>query len=268
MDIEHLSKSQIVLLTLLVSFITSIATGIVTVSLMDQAPPAIAQTVNRVIERTVEKVSSSGQAAAVVTQQKTVVVKESDLVAQAVEHATPSLVRIYSGVSADSLFLGFAVVLDKAGMLAGDAYAIDAGDAFVELSDGTRVRAFVQSRDAGSGVVYFRTATTTVDDKSVSWSPITLSTSHAVLGESVVALSGRTIARIADGIITALVPGKNGTPQIIDTNVALESIVSGSPLIDTDGSLVGISTGVSRASSPTGFVNAAALMSGGSGDSH
>ena len=51
MDMEELSKSQIILLTLLVSFVTSIATGIVTVSLMNQAPPAIAQTVNRIIER-------------------------------------------------------------------------------------------------------------------------------------------------------------------------------------------------------------------------
>ena len=34
MNMEELSKSQIVLLTLLVSFVTSIATGIVTVSLM------------------------------------------------------------------------------------------------------------------------------------------------------------------------------------------------------------------------------------------
>jgi hypothetical protein len=44
MDIEELSKSQLIMLALLLSFVTSMATGIVTFSLMDQAPPAIAQT--------------------------------------------------------------------------------------------------------------------------------------------------------------------------------------------------------------------------------
>ena len=90
MDLEELSKSQIILLTLLVSFVTSIATGIVTVSLMDQAPPAIAQTVNRIVERTVEKVVSlPSQTAAAVTTEKTVVIKESDLISDAVAKMTP-----------------------------------------------------------------------------------------------------------------------------------------------------------------------------------
>ena len=81
MELEKLNKSQIVLLTLLVSFMTSIATGIVTVSLMQQAPPEITETVSRVVEHTVEKVVP-GQTAAVAVPQtiKTVVVKESDLI--------------------------------------------------------------------------------------------------------------------------------------------------------------------------------------------
>ena len=98
MDIEHLSKSQIVLLTLLISFVTSIATGIVTVSLMAQAPPAIAQTVNRIVEQTVQQVVPANQSASagktVVTEQKTVVVKESDMISQAVARVSPSLVRM------------------------------------------------------------------------------------------------------------------------------------------------------------------------------
>src|SRR5216683_1812644 len=97
MDIEKLTKSQIVLLTLLISFMTSIATGIVTVSLMQQAPPAITETVNRVVEHTVEKVVQ-GQVASVAVPQpsKTVVVKESDLIPQAVTTVSASIVRIFS----------------------------------------------------------------------------------------------------------------------------------------------------------------------------
>src|ERR1700689_4033409 len=100
MDMEKLNKSQIVLLGILVSFVTSIATGIVTVSLMQQAPPSVAETVNRVIEQTIETVASSTSqaqpAASVVTQQKTVVVDDSNLIAQAVKQVSPSVVRIYA----------------------------------------------------------------------------------------------------------------------------------------------------------------------------
>lgn len=260
MDIEHLSKSQIVLLTLLVSFVTSIATGIVTVSLMDQAPPAISQTVNRVIERTVEKVSTAGQAAAVVTQQKTVVVKESDLIAQAVDRVNPSIVRIYTPSRESPAFLSLGVVLDGEGVIASDISAVgSSGDAIVQRSDGSSVRASIFARNASAGIVYLRSATTTVDGKDAHWSAVAISAQHPVLGETVVALSGRTISRIADGIITALIPGGKETPQIIDTGIASDSIMPGSPLVDSDGSLLGVSTGVSRASSASGFIIAEAL---------
>ncbi len=56
MAVEDLNKNQIILLTLLVSFVTSIATGIVTVTLIDQAPAPVAQTINQIVERTIERV--------------------------------------------------------------------------------------------------------------------------------------------------------------------------------------------------------------------
>lgn len=58
MDIKELDKKQLILLTLLITFVVSIATGIVTVSLMQKAPKNVPQIVNNVIQRTIEKVST------------------------------------------------------------------------------------------------------------------------------------------------------------------------------------------------------------------
>ena len=256
MDIEQLSKSQIVLLTLLVSFVTSIATGIVTVSLMDQAPPVIAQTVNRVIERTVESVTpaAKGQAAtSVITQEKTVVVKESDLISQAVQRASASIVRIYSSNVESSSFLGLGVVLDSSGTVVTDSKAIDAGDVSLAMSDGTRVRAFITKRDEVNSLAFMQPATSSTS--TITWTPVTVASDHAVLGGTVVAISGKSVARIAPGVIIAM-------PQtmVIDTKVPEDSILSGSPLINTDGNLIGISTSAARNSSASAFLSASVLI--------
>jgi putative serine protease PepD len=261
MDMEELSKGQIVLLTLLVSFVTSIATGIVTVSLMDQAPPAISQTVNRIIERTVEKVvPNEGQSAAVVTTEKTVVVKESDLIVEAVDAMTPSLVRVYASTSISQTFLGLGVVLDEKGTIATDASAIgDVRAVTVTRSDGASVRATVVSSNPGTGIALLAAEATTDGGDALSWKPATISVGAPVLGQAVVALSGRSISRIADGLVVALIPAESGN-SIIDTNISVESISSGSPLVSTDGSLVGVSTSASRASSQKGFIPASVLV--------
>ncbi|MBP6931239.1 MAG: hypothetical protein KBD48_03360 [Candidatus Pacebacteria bacterium] len=58
MDIKELNKTQLILLTLLITFVVSIATGIVTVTLMNQMPKSATQTINNVIQRTIEKVTT------------------------------------------------------------------------------------------------------------------------------------------------------------------------------------------------------------------
>lgn len=65
---EELTKSQLILLALLVSFVTSIATGIVTVTLMDQAPAGVTQTINRVVERTIERAVPSATTTEVIVE--------------------------------------------------------------------------------------------------------------------------------------------------------------------------------------------------------
>ena len=56
MDIQDLNKSQLILLAILISFVTSIATGISTVTLMQQAPSSVTVPINRIVKQTIEKV--------------------------------------------------------------------------------------------------------------------------------------------------------------------------------------------------------------------
>src|SRR3954465_6372606 len=112
MNMEELTKSQIVLLTLLVSFVTSIATGIVTISLLDQAPPEITQSVSRIIRETVESAVPAviTQSAGVATdkQKDPPPVTTPDL-PQVIATAQRSVVKLYGGTADAPVFLGVGV---------------------------------------------------------------------------------------------------------------------------------------------------------------
>jgi S1-C subfamily serine protease len=259
MDIEELSKSQIVLLVLLISFVTSMATGIVTVSLMNQAPTSVAQTVNRVIQQTIKEVSAPQEAAAVAvsTPAKTVVLKESDEIAAAVQSSSPSIVRLYS--EDGTTFLGLGAVLDVYGTIVTDAAAIgSASAASIIRADGTSVSGTVSTRDSTNGIALLSIATSTTATSTPAWTPITLS-ALPQLGETVVLIAGESNTSVEDGIISSLVPAQSGTPTLVKTNISGDNVLYGSPLIDTNGDLVGLSTSASRALSGSSYLPVAAI---------
>lgn len=264
MDIEQLNKSQIVLLTLLVSFVTSIATGIVTVSLMQQAPPAITQTVNRVVERTVEKVVPGQEAtvAAPITKTETVIIKESDTIARAVTAVTPSIVRAYSMSAEAPVFLSLGAVVSGTGIVAVDASALgERPEAMIEVGSGIRVRGSVIARSAESGLAFLSTATTTEDGKPVpAWKPLARATKIPVLGETVVALSGKTALRVAQGILASTESAGAENPfQLLETDIAESAAMPGMILINTDGGAIGVSTGISRTQGSGVFISGESL---------
>lgn len=53
---DKLNNSQLILLAILLSFVVSIATGITTVTLMEQAPDSVTVPVTRVVRETVERI--------------------------------------------------------------------------------------------------------------------------------------------------------------------------------------------------------------------
>lgn len=90
---DHLTKTQVVLLVLMVSFVTSLVTGIVTVTLVNQAPPPITQTLSNVIEKTIEKVVPVQNQTASVQQPSNPATQE-DLIVGVVKNVSSAVVSV------------------------------------------------------------------------------------------------------------------------------------------------------------------------------
>ncbi|TAK57616.1 serine protease [Patescibacteria group bacterium] len=255
---EDLTKQQVVLLTLLVSIITSIATGIVTVSLMDQAPTGATHVINRVIEKTVEKVIPAQQGAAVITKE-TVVVKTEDQAVAVVENITPSLVKIFSKTepTAKETFIGMGLVISRDGVIATDSAFVSAtgGEYTVVTSSGTRhlVSSVQIEKDvplarlvaSSTPLISADSATSTRSVKSVVWKPAVLAGNESLkLGQSVIALSGEENLSVSLGNIRVLQTKENvdGVKEIISIQVSADSYdeVTGGPLLNLSGEVVGL----------------------------
>lgn len=131
MDIKDLNKSQLILLAILLSFITSIATGITTVTLMQQAPVSFVAPINRVIKQTVENIVPATTNNTV----QTVVVKEEDLVVDAIaknKSAVFSLVKEFNGEDGQptEVSVGQAFVINTDGVMVADAVWVQNKDTY------------------------------------------------------------------------------------------------------------------------------------------
>lgn len=268
---EALTKQQIVLVTLLVSFVTSIATGIVTVALMEQAPPGVTQTINRVVERTVEKVvpsDSQSQTAAVAATKETIVVKEDDLVVAAVAAAGKSLVAISfadQGAGPDkAVFAGNGLIISSDGLVIAPAGIIaprldPSGnqiptDYFASLSDGSVFKLAIIGSDGTAGIAVLK-AVPDASGALKSFTPAPLGDSDGLkLGQTVVSVGGESRS-VGEGIISNFLRESGGesgattTPAVaqkillIRTDVAPVVESAGAALADLSGDVVGLKLG-------------------------
>ncbi len=122
MDIKDLNKTQLILLGLLLSFVTSIATSITTMTLMQQAPASITVPINRVVQQTVEKIQQvKGE-----TITQTVVVKEEDLVVDAIAKNQSAIFTITKDTAGEDgklveVYVGRGFVASLGNMIVADA---------------------------------------------------------------------------------------------------------------------------------------------------
>lgn len=254
---EKLTKQQIVLVTLLVSFVTSIATGIVTVALMDQAPPGVTQTINRVVERTIEKVvtePANNNSAAVVTRE-TIVVKEDDKIVESVDKNKNSIVRIYTNNNneeSQQVFVGLGTIVSKEGLIVtGETFADQTGRYLVMVNGEEKFYEVSILPKVKDNNLYFLKI---VQDKKnpMTFTPVTFGDSNGLkLGQTIIAWGGQNTNSVSTGIISSLGEAKvtgseqattTGAGEIIglNTNISPTDSLSGGPLLNLSGEVVGL----------------------------
>ena len=226
---ENLTKQQIILLTLLVSFVTSIATGIVTVALMNQAPVGVVQTINRVVERTIETVTSPSKETVV---KETVVVNTDDQIVSAVEKTSKSVIRIYktdtdpsSGLNS-MVFVGLGAVVSDDGTVATDNNLVSSGSKyFMSTPDNKLLELSILRNISGEQVALLKIKN---DEKNpITIYKVAISNNDLKLGQTVIYIGGETKNIVSTGIVSSL-SAKEIKPDDIATSTA-----SSTPIVNT-----------------------------------
>lgn len=241
MDIEELSKQQMVLLAALVSFITSIATGIVTVSMLEETPVSVTRTVNRVVERTVEKVSSGNSAVKGVTKEKTVVLQGEEQIMAAIKEGSDAIVRIYQeGAASTSTFSGIGVPVTK-NIVVSDNFS-EAGETqyYGEL-DGKAVK--LNRITSENSFSFFSIS----DDEDARFSKqVTFTNVDEVqLGQTAITVTGENRNIASTGIVSEIIHEEStSTPSVSEVRVSIpnEALTAGAPVLNRFGEVMGIIT--------------------------
>lgn len=249
---EHLNKNQIVLLTLLVSFVTSIATGIMTTSLLQQAPVEVTRTINRVVEKTIEKVATADPTSNSSKEVTTVVVKEDDMVVSAINKNLKSIVRIKERDTIIDVtsFYGMGFVVSKDGTIATDKKTINPNNIYIAIfGDGTEFILAPIGMEKKTNFILFKANITDKSKSKYEFIPVTFASAEPKLGQTVVSLGGDISNAISVGRIISFITKESGTGtstvkyiSSIETDVSSKDLVTGGPLFDLSGNVMGIRT--------------------------
>lgn len=224
MDIEELSKTQLLLLTILVSFVTSIATGVLTVSLLDQAPTTVTQTVNRIVDHTIETVTTQ---VPVIGGVEPAPPSTEDLLVGAVAVSSARTVTLYRD-DAKRVPVGVGLYLPVERIVV--VVSSEApSKAYVGFADGSLVATFRTKEDGNVKAYGFATDAVLPQAPAARLVP----TTEIKQGQTVIAISSEGNA--TTGIVSRI----EGTS--ITTNLPL--VPAGAGAVNLAGDVVGISGG-------------------------
>jgi len=252
---ESLTKTQIVLLVLLVSFVTSLATGIVTVTLVNQAPQPITHTINKVVEKLVPK--------EVPIKEKTVIFSNEENLVKVIKEASLAVVSVMTATAKDLTATTTNEETGKKPMLAGSGFFISKDgtiltnrhivenaelEYIVITKDGKSFPATIISRSPSQDVAVLK-----VEGNNFDFIPLGDSKNINV-GQTAVAIgsdSGEFQNTVSVGVVSGLnkmaaavgsISQTEDLIALIQIDAAANPGNSGGPLIDLNGRAIGINT--------------------------
>lgn len=241
---EHLTKSQIVLLTLFVSFVASMATGIVVVTLMEQTPAPVGQTITNVVERTIEKITPTP----IEKTTKQVVVNNEDLRISAVENNIKSVVAFkVASESGDFIPSGVGTIVSPDGLVVTNRGNFGYGVLTTTIGGVQYVLQVLSDKKENSLGIGRLTPVSASSTRAFSVAALG-SADSLRLGQSAIIIGGRDGKTITNDIVNDL-----NTHTITDKSTKTDTIVvdsigvsgryvgssNGSPIITLNGDIVG-----------------------------
>lgn len=250
---------------MLVSFVVSIATGIITVAMLNEAPQTLTQTVNRVVERTIERVTQASSTQSVapsvttVTKEVTVYAKEEDLLVSAVEKNQPRVAVLYAvGGATSTLPLGIGFVVSRDGVIAVPsrmfytdnpsqiAYSVELDGKYYTAQHIAAV-----AKDISSPVAFLKIT----DAHGASFDPVTFGSLKSEMhpGQTVVMIGGGAGDSVFKTTLSRLVysAGKDDTAttttkvlSAMEVNPKIPEKNDGGLVVNLDGQVVGMSVWV------------------------
>ncbi len=248
---EDLNKNQIILLVLLISFVTSIATGIITTSLLQQAPLEVTRNINRIVEKTIETVTPATVTTPSQKEVTTVVVKEEDLILDSINKNINSVVRIKEkdSVTGTVDFYGIGIVITKDGVIAADRKNYLTSNTYtVIMSDGKEFPLVIMGLDKQTNFILFKAnqGDKVTEKTAYVFSPAVLGDSEPKLGQTVISLGGSESNSVAVGRVISLDMKESGVGTSttrylsgINTDVSTKDLVDGSPIFNLSGDVIG-----------------------------
>ncbi len=239
---EDLTKHQLILLTILITFVTSIGTSIISFTLLSEAPVEVTQTINRVVEKTIEKVvPEEGKTEKIVT---TVVVNEDDRILETISKSEKSIVRIMTkGADGSEIFSGFGIVVNNNGVIATDIRNYNQGFSYsIYFNDGEVLPSGEIFLDEKNNLMFIESIIPKTRPTKYVFSPANLGNSDNLkIGQTIVAVSGKESNAVSIGRIKQLgfLEDKK-TVKYILSDISSSRVYPASPILNLSGEIVGL----------------------------